>query len=478
MSTTLFPPQQQSDFTQAQASEAAQAAISRSSESSKAATSDKVVHNSVEIKQGMSVDDYVSQSTKMHYGAKHQGVMNGSLLQFCRKVGDMALAVIPKNRFWCAVGLTSGGFMGLKLAELMTGRNLSTQKEITKEYPKLLQPLKGIMKYDPHSSAQSDRWKKVGALFIFTGVSFVGVMAGARYAYRNSRKINEHPDGLEDYLARTSQHQGDKWRWLAASSGIFGSSAGTYMIPYVPGINYGTSIAGYTVLNQDRKVLTPGFSKASGAATMSYLGLREGVDYVCKYAVNNPTRDPAELEFLALTVMGPLADASGAKLEPKQIKAFVDKIHETRDKYWQEGGIPPAMRKEAMKDMEAHFKGKGLDKTLYECGLDTAKIDFTKINGYIGKVGNTLGATKAIQKDQLEYREKVAGWRKEWMPAQQQPGDKLQGEEVAQAQTQGTEKTFAREDLKKQPVTGRPRHLTHSEALAYSSKDDVLSTSL
>lgn len=438
----------------------------------------RVQHLQVEITPGMSAEDYVGRSVKMHYGAKHQGLVNGGLLQFCRKVGDMALAVIPKNRFWCAVGLTTGGYAGLKLGSLLTGRNMATHEELPAPQNAVLKSLHGVMKYDPHSNATGERWKKVGGLFVFTAVSFAGIVIGARHAYRNERKRNEHPEGLEDYLARAGQHQGDKWRWFAGTSGVFGSSSGTFLMPYVPGVNYANSIAFYTVLNQDRKVMTPGLGFVSGAKTMSYLGLREGTDYICKYAVNNPAKDPAELEFLALTVMGPLAHGAGVKLEAKHIKAFVDKMHEVRDKYWQEGGIPAKDRKAALKDMEAHFKGKGLDRTLYESGIDTLKIDFTDINGYIGKVGNAMGASHHIRKDQHDYREKVAGWRKEWMPEHPQPGEKLESEAMAKGVSQDAGKIFAREDLKKQPVTTRPRHLTHSEALAYSSKDDVLSTSL
>lgn len=437
----------------------------------------KIQHNSVTITPGMGVDDYVSQSVKMHYGTKHTGMMNGGLLQFSRKASDMVLAVIPKNRFWCAVGLTTGGFAGLKLGALLTGRNLANHEEIPAPKNSILKSLHGVIKYDPHSNATADRWKKVAGLFTFTAVSFVGVVTGARFAYRKSRERNEHPDGLEDYLARTGQHQGDKWRWLAGTSGVFGSSAGTFLMPYLPGVNYASSIASYTVLNQDRKVLTPGLKGLSGASTMSYLGLREGVDYICKYAVNNPAKDPAELEFLALTVMGPLAHGAGMKLEPKHIKAFVDAIHETRDKYWQEGGIPAKLRKEALKDMEAHFKGKGLDKTLYECGLDTAKIDFTDMNGYIGKLGNAMGATKNIRKDQHEYREKIAQWRKEWVPAQHPPGERLEGDAIAQTPDAPT-KVFAREELRKPVFTHRPHTLSHSEALAYPDRDDVLGSSL
>lgn len=439
-------------------------------------TSQKLDHNSVEITPGMSVDDYVSKSLHMHYGAAHQGIVNGGLLQFSRKVGDMALAVIPKNRFWCAVGLTTGGYAGLKFGALLAGRNLANHEELSKDsYPKLLQPLHGLLKYDPHSSATGDRWKRVGALFTFTAISFAGIMMGAAHAYKPERKRNSHPDSLEDYVARTSQHQGDKWRWLAANSGVFGSSSGTYLIPYVPGVNYAVSIASYTTLNQDRRIMTPGLKKMTGTKTTSYLGLREGVDFICKYAVNNPSKDPAELEYLALTVMAPIADAAGVKLKPENIKTFVDTVHSVRDKYWQEGGIPREQRAAAMKDMEAHFKGKGLDQTLFASGIDTMDIDFTKLNGLIGKVGNSMGATKKIKADQDAYRAMATQWRTEWPQSEEQTTRPLEVEGAAISPAQ-PEKLFAREELKKVPavITERPP-VSHQEALtARAASNDAM----
>ncbi len=427
---------------------------------------DSKQHVSLDIRPGMSAEQYVSESVKMHYGNQHQGFINGGLLQFCRKVGDMALAVIPKNRFWCAVGLTGGGMLGLKLAGIMSGKSLFNDEPIVKDkVNKLLRPLHGVLESVPHSSAVADRWKRVGALLTFTAVSFAGVMTGAFVAYRNSRQRNSHPESLEDYAARVGQHQGDKWRWLAASSGVFGSASGFYLLPYVPGVNYGASIAAYTVLNQDRKVMTPGLEWLSGSKTMSYLGLREGMDYICKYAVNNPSKDPAELEFLAYTVIAPIAHAANTKIGPECIKSFVQQVHEVRDKYWQEGGIPREQRKAALKDMETHFKGKGLDKVLYDCGIDTMKIDFTRLNGAIGKVGNALGATHKIKADQDAYHALATQWRKDWMPADKQPSPAEALEETL-AMGQQPARTYARDDLKKPANTAPQRPISHQDALA------------
>jgi len=376
----------------------------------------EVSHPAADITPGMKAEDYVAATLKMREHDKHAGFINGGLLRFARWVGDAGLAVLPKNRFSCAVGLTAGGALGLYTAKLLSGMHLADYTPVPqKDFPKILQPLHGIIKFDPLSHTLRDRWKKLGAFYIFTIVSFLGVMTGAWAAYRNFYKSNENADSLEDYVARIGQHQGSKWRWLAASSSVFGSVSGYYTIPFLPGVNYGSSIAFYTVLNQDRKIMTPGLKIATGTTTNSYLGLREGVDYLCKYAVHNPSKNPAELEYLTLTIMGPLAHAAGIKLTAEHIQKFVNQIHDVRDKYWQQGGIPEAKKHAAMKDTAAHFKGKGLDKAFYDAGFDTMKIDFTKLNGLIGKLGNHLGAVSKVQKEQADYRALATEWRKEWI---------------------------------------------------------------
>lgn len=440
-------------------------------EQSKAVTA----HKQVTIRPGMTAEEYVKESIELHRDDKRRGPINGGVLDGAQYVGNMMLAVIPKNRFWCAMGLTAGGFAGLKFAGLLAGHRLSDGVPSKPEdYHTLLQPLHGVLKHDHMSNAMGDRWKKAASLFVFTGVSFAGVMAGAYYAYRSSRQRNSHPTSLEDYSARVGQDQGDKWRWLAASSGVFGSTSGYFLAP-IPGISYGPSIEFYTVLNQDRKIIVPGLKKLSGTKTGSYLGLREGMEYICRYAVNNPSKDPMEMEYMALTVMGPLADATGTRLTPENIKLFVDKINAVRDQYMQDGGIPKEKRAEALHAMELQFKGKGLDKTFYECGLDTMKIDFTKLNGITGKIGDSLGAKKHVLKEQEGYRALATKWRKDWMPA---AAPAQTGDEVAMVPAQG--KTFASDNLKKQsPVTG-PRPASHQDAAYARHHDngDILATSL
>ena len=380
-------------------------------------------HPGVDIKPGMSAEEYVGATLKMHQAENPKGFANGGLLKFSRWMGDAGLAVVPKNRLYCSIGLTAGGGTGLYLSRILTGRNLSNNAPMLKEeVPKLLRPLHNVLPFDPASSTLKNRWSRIGALFVFTAASFVGIMVGAKQAYKSAYKANENPDSLEDFTARIGQHQGDKWRWLAASSGVFGSTAGYFALPFVPGVNYGSSIAFYTVLNQDRKIMTPGLRSATGTKTTSYLGLREGLEYITKYAVHNPSKDPAELEYLALTVLGPLAHAADMKLTADHIKGFVDKIHSVRDKYWQEGGIPKERKVDLKLELDDVLKNKGLDKTLYEIGFDTTKIDFTKLNGLVGKLGNSMGAKTKILKDQEAYRTMVAGWRSEW----QQPEKTVQ----------------------------------------------------
>ena len=227
----------------------------------------------------------------------------------------------------------------------------------------------------------------------------MGVKLGTDLAYRNVKNKNADPHYLEDYLPRISMHQGENWSWLAAGSAIFGSASGLWTVP-LPGVNYGVGLAGRATSMQDRNFMLPGINGAlSGASTTSFLRLREGINYLCHYAVNNPAETPAQIEFLAYTLLGPVF---GDKLTVERIQQFTEAVHKVRDDYWQEGGIPKEKRKEALKTMREVFTGAGLEVLLIDMGLNPGEIAFDKLNGLTGTIGN-LGIHKRIVAEQEHY---------------------------------------------------------------------------
>ncbi len=401
----------------------------------------------------ISAEEYVKRLENQQ--SAKRSFVNGGLLGFAKWMGDAALAVVPVHRFWSAIGLSGGGFLGLKAGELLTGRRLSNDAEIAKTaYSKILQPLYGLLKYDPNNTSFANRMKKFGGLYTFAAFCFAGVAWGSHHAYKPAYKKNEKMESLEDSIARVRQIHGDKMILPVALSSIFGSAAGTFLLEFIPFINYGASLSYRTVSMQDRHVMTPGLKSISGGATNSYFSLREGTEYICKYAVHNPDKNPTEFEYLARTILEPLTKSSGMPLTGEHIAKFVEKIHEVRDKYWEEGGVPKEKQDALKKEMVEHFKGKGLDKTLYECGVDTLKIKFTEVGGLIGKFAKFCGAKKKIEKEQEAYHALVNGWRKDWNKeesAKEEPETNLKvvHNAINPPDAEKPARTFATEDKKK-----------------------------
>lgn len=345
--------------------------------------------------QGKTAAEYVSEVTR-----EHKVNTSGTPPDWLKWMGDGQLAVLPIHRMCCAIGLTSGLMIAGNMAKIATGYGLDGKAVEFAKVPTYLQGLYKIVKdYNPKGLDTRNRWIKYAQWGAYSLGGFAGIKLGSDYAYRNVHKKNKDPHYLEDYLPRVSMHQGDTWSWLSSFSGIFGSAAGLFSIP-IPGINYGLSLAGRTTSMQDRNFMLPGLHGAlSGSTTTSYLRLREGLNYLCHYTVGSPDKDPSQIEYLAYTLLGPIFKD---ELTADHIKRFTEAVHETRDQYWQEGGIPKEKRKEALATMKEVFTGPGLEVMLIDMGLNPGTIAFNALNGLTGVVGN-LGAGTKIQKEQDDY---------------------------------------------------------------------------
>lgn len=391
---------------------------------------------------GVGAQQYVDAVGKKNRVNEKRGLLNGKVLAVADWMADSALSVVPVHRVWASIGLTAGGAVGLMAGKLLTGNSLAGGPGFNNDkLPGVLKKINGIMKAEPVKYSDiKNKFLIVGGKYIFAACCAVGVMIGSKHAYKSTYKRNENPDSLEDYIARVRQHHGDKMIPFIASSSIFGSAAGTYLVPIIPGINYGSSLAYRVVSMQDRNITAPVLDKLTGNTTSSYFGLREGLEHICKYAVRNPSQRPEQFEYLAYTVMGPLAHAAGVELKGQNIKQFVDKINNIRDKYWVEGGIPEEKQPELEKELNESLRGKGLDRTLYECGVDTAKIEFKQIGGLIGRFARIMGAEKKIEREQAGYRKMLSEWRDEWSKENISGGEN-QVDEVKEVVISGTANT-------------------------------------
>ena len=372
----------------------------------------------------MSAEDYVKSKMQKQETAKPKGAFDGNILDFFKWVGNAALAVVPVHRMWTAIGLTVGGKIGLEVGSVLTGKKLLDNSSIGKDNAfSLLRPLHGLLG-SGKLGLNEETSKLAGKMVYATGLG-LGAFLGSSHAYHDNRDKDKKAESLEDFTAKISHTHGHNifGRMAVAASALFGSGSGMYLLP-VPGENYGMNLAMRTVSEQDRKIIAPGLSGLTGNSTNSYMGVREALNYLSLYAIHNPDKQPKDLEFLAHTIMGPLADSAGVQLNGEHIKKFVDKVNEVRDDFWQEGGIPEDKKKELMAEMKAHFRGKGFDKTLYECGIDSLEIKFDKVGGIIGKVANFMGSKSTILKDQEKYHELVKEWRKDWQETASQPQEK------------------------------------------------------
>ncbi len=356
-----------------------------------------IQHKSPSI-EGKTAAEYVYDATKLHREQyKNQGSPPPALLKW---VGEASLSNEPKNRWYSALGLSFGLLITGTIANIVTGHKLLDGSKVT-NVPQFFKPIHGIVKnYDPRDITPRNKRIRYAHAAIYSLGGLLGVKIGTDMAYKNAKEKSKDPQFLEDYLTNVSHMQGENWSWLSASSGIFGSASGLWALPALPGLNYATGMIGRITSMQDRNTTVAGLNKlVSGATTDSYLRLKEGAYYLANYAVGNPAKDPEKIEYIAYSILGPIFKD---QLTAKHIQQFTDAVHEVRDHYWQEGGIPKDKRAEATDTMKQVFTGAGLEVLMIDMGLNPASVMFDRVNGMIGKIGN-LGRAEEIKKKQNDY---------------------------------------------------------------------------
>lgn len=347
---------------------------------------------------GKTAEEYAHEALAMHIGQFGEG---GQPPDWLKWMGNAQLAVLPTNRMDCAIGLTIGQIIGGNMAKIATGYSIEGQPVDSSKVPTYLKWMQGIVKdYNPKGLRPRDRWIRYAQWGVFSLGGLLGVKLGTDFAYSNVKIKNKDPNYLEDYLPRVSMHQGETWSWLSAFAADFGSASGLWVLP-IPGLNYGVSLAARATSMQDRNFMLPGgIGKAlSGTATTSFMRLREGMNFLCHYAVGNSTQTPAQIEYLAYTLLEPIFKD---KLKVEHIQRFTEAVHEVRDQFWQEGGIPKEKRKEALATMREVFTGAGLEVLLIDMGLNPGTIAFEKLNGLSGAIGN-MGMAHKVRKEQENY---------------------------------------------------------------------------
>lgn len=362
-----------------------------------AITKDKTPHNT-----------FTANEEKPRQSTGIMGFINGPVLRFARWLSDAVIAVPPKNRVFSALGLTGGLWVGYRGMRLLAGKEYDGSSmtsgaigHVTESFAgKILKPLIGIFNFNYFTNGTADRWKRVVFWAVPTITGAIGIYLGSKFAFRDKYKKLERPEYLEEYTAKIALTQGDKWGILAATGGVMASSSGFSNLP-IPGLNYGIGLASRTVLSYDKRVSSPFLGKFwSNNDSRYYQGLAALQDYTILYCARNPSRHPDEIPALAHAILSPLFDNE----TPEHYQALTRKIESVRNKYWQPGGVPKESQEVLSKELRAILTKGGFEQTLEEIGLNPADVIFN--NGMAGKIANTIGARKKVEKLGDEYREK------------------------------------------------------------------------
>jgi len=349
---------------------------------------------------GKTAAEYTNEMLKYHQSQYHDDQPNKAL----KWVGNAALAVPPRSRFFGAIGLVLGLVAGTTVANTAVG--YTPAGEAIGKVPSYLKWLRDVgskmfKDYNPHGLENKNKYIKYLQMAIYSLGGGIGAKIGSEFAYKENVVKNRNPHYLEDYLTTVSHHQGETWSYLASGSSVLASSSGMWLWGLaIPGANYGEGLVGFITSMQDRNTMIPYLNGiTSDATTPSYLRLKEGSHFLCEYAAGNPAKEPTDIEFLAYTILGPLFKD---KLTAEKIKLFTDTVQAVRAPFWQEGGIPKERQKEAVATLKEVFTGAGLEVLLIDMGLNPATIAFDHVNGLIGKIGD-IGQKDAIKKDQEAF---------------------------------------------------------------------------
>ncbi len=329
--------------------------------------------------------------------------LNGKPLRFMEWVTDgfNSPETVGLHRLSCALGLTGGGVVGMRIAEALTGRNFAGANVPLEKLPDVLKPLYKKLAYNPFSDAPKDKWGFVFHLAIPAVFSTAGIITASELFFRKRKTEAGKAEYIDDYETKASMAEAGPWTALTSTAALLATPSGNIFLP-IPGINYGMSLATRFTLSSGRKVIFPGLGELwSGNASRYPFGPTLLRDHMIKYAVNNPSPHPDQLEEMTIGILKPwFKDVTG-----EQILSFVQKVEADRDKFLAEGGVPEESKKALEKELIAHFKGAGLEKTLKEIGLDPLKASLGE-NGISSTIAKYLGAAKPLEDIHKEYAKK------------------------------------------------------------------------
>ncbi len=332
------------------------------------------------------------------HSKKQYGMLNGKGLDAAEGLTDMFNVIngVNSHRLYCAVGLSAGSWLGEEVMKALTGVTF-LGAQVKKE--DVLKPLQKIFKqlaFNPHSDLPKDKWMQIMRWGVPTAIGGAAVVAASGLFFADREKDARNPKFLDEVEEAATMAQAKPWGYLSAVTALFGGSSG---FAWIPGINYMTNLGTRYTMGSGRKVSLPVLGKGwSNNSTLFPFGPPGMLDLIIRESVNNKSANPELLETYAIGVLKPWFD----NVTPEQVEAFVLKVHEVRDQFFKDGGVPEDLKKGLEEELKQHLHGAGLEQTLQEIGLDplTAHIG---ANGFSGKISDTLGSKKSIDKLKENY---------------------------------------------------------------------------
>lgn len=354
-----------------------------------------------------------SHAHKVHSKRQH-GFVNGRVLDAAEGVTGMFSAGIGTHRLHCAAGLTVGSWLGDKIMEALTGATFQGAKVPKEKVWKPLRKLYKILPYEPKSDLPHDKWMQILRWAVPAALGGMAVIQGSKMFFADRHRQLKGAKYLDEVEDKATEKQSNSWGATSAVTALFGYPSGLPMLPF---LNYSTHLGTRYSMASGRKVSLPVIGKLwSNNSTLFPFGPPGMLNLLIKEAVNNKRFDPELLETYAIGVLKPWFK----NVTPEQVTEFVMKVHEIRDKFFKEGGVPEDLKAQLEKELTAHFRGAGLEETLEHIGLDPAKAEIAS-NGWSGAIANRLGAKKTIEKIKADY---VAGYRARHAKREESPDPK------------------------------------------------------
>lgn len=340
--------------------------------------------------------------------------INGKPLDVMEWASRMVIVPPSMHRFMGAAYLSGSLYVGMKVADIMTGhklpllRNADLTKSILKAEEikgiwKPLKPLHNILSYTPGSSAVADRARTAFHYLLPVTFGAYGNYLGSKHFFRDRTQKMENPKGLEDYTDKILMEQSKVFAGVTAVTSIFNTGSGIHLIPFM---NYSSNLQTRYLMGAGMEVATPGLGKWwSGNAGLTPWGTKKSLTYIGNMLGNNPAQRPRELPALVHGVLAKLYPTMPETDLLLKKREFLHALHEVRDSYFVDGAVPATRLNDFKTHMKELVTGEGFEHLLLAAGFDPLQANLAS-NGISGGIANLMGKSNEVRTLQEEYREK------------------------------------------------------------------------